>query len=88
VGAVQVDGRSSVFGSRRTTTVLSLCLTASTALKGRARRRVADVIEPAEARAVAGYDAVALGGSEEATELGLPLQAVLVALAAAAVPHA
>jgi len=48
---------------------------------------VANVVEPADRCPVAGQDAVALGRSEQATELRLPLQA-LSALIAALVLHA
>lgn len=96
-GGAHADGaRSSAPRSRRSTTVLSRGLTASTAAKGTARRRlgsrprrrttissgrsawlVADVVEPAEARAVACHHLVPLGGGEQATELRLPPQALL-----------
>ncbi len=48
---------------------------------------VAELSEPADVRTVARHDAIALGGGEEATELGLPLQPLLGALIAAAMPH-
>ncbi len=46
------------------------------------RALVANVVEPADCCAVAGQDAVAIGGGEQATELRLPLQALSARLAA------
>jgi hypothetical protein len=48
---------------------------------------VADVIKPADVRAVARHDTIALGGGKQATEFGLPFQPLLGALIATAMPH-
>ncbi len=48
---------------------------------------VADVVEPADLRAVAGHDPVALRGGEQATELRLPPQALLGTLIANPLLH-
>jgi hypothetical protein len=48
---------------------------------------VADVVEPAEMRAVACRHSVPRGGGEQATELRLPPQALLSTLAPDPLPH-